>query len=41
MPLQKYRLYAIEILQTDSKEYVKIVYTMLYQDVIDRPNVKN
>lgn len=46
MPLQNYRLYAIvkfwlKILQSDSKKYIKIVYDTLYQDVIDRPNVKN
>jgi len=46
MPLQNIRCYELvkfwlRILQSDNKKYIKIVYTMLYQDILNKPNTKN
>ena len=46
MPLQNHRFYSIvkfwiKILLSDSKKYIRLVYNMLYQDILDRPNIKN
>ena len=45
MPLQNTRYYALvkfwrKILQSDNKKYIKIVYNMLYQDILNKPNTK-
>lgn len=46
MPLQNTRYYALvkfwlKILQSDNKKYIKIVYNMLYHDILDKPNTKS
>jgi len=45
MPVQNTRYYALvkfwlKILQSDNKKYIKIVYNMLFQDILDKPNTK-
>jgi len=46
MSLQNTQYYALvkfwmRILQSDNKKYIKNVYNMLYQDILDQPNTKN
>jgi len=45
MSLQNTQYYALvkfwmRILQSDNKKYIKNVYNMLYQDILDQPNTK-
>ena len=45
-PMRNYRMYNIvkywtKIILCDNKRYIKIVYNMLCEDILDRPTCKN